>query len=419
MKINLFFSVFLCITSISLAVPLPGPGGKDKGKGKQIGSPGQSPPGSPPGSRSHTPTPSEDSDVPLPGRTGSHHDKTKNVVTGHYGDDRLPGHMAHVKENQERYPENRKPMPLASKAEGQQNRKGALHGVAPGHVHPVTKEPLVRDEKPLAMFHNDNRAETTTVMRLPTSESVREGGMTSGMQSTMQKHGSLGQIRVNPGWHPINPDQRIAHEAPARLNSETRNPNAAPPKKPKEQKPKGPAKQRVPKDKKPVDESNTYLIHGHQFPPGHVWKPNETGPPHAGAPVPNKESDRYPPRPQNLEAYRNRNKEPRPVTPPVGNPHPGPKSNDPKHNSDQFNTNLGQFTQGHPKTQRPAQNAASHETPPRLQSHQAAPAPANAPAQHTLPIRPPPPVAHDSRSGSKTGSSSGKPKGPEPKKGRN
>ncbi|PPQ72854.1 hypothetical protein CVT24_001182 [Panaeolus cyanescens] len=306
--------------------------------------------------------------------------------------------MRHVQENQALYPGNRQPMPLASDGQHDQNRKDALRGIQSGHTHKVTGEPLHRDEKQLAMLHNDNHATTTTVKRLPESESRQEGGMASDLKRIMEESGAKGQLRANPGWRPLSPNQRIAHEAPARLGSESRNPpdaNAAPPKK---QKPKAdprvkeeeerrkaegyipttasgttlrhrkgqlPPPEPIKKDKKPKpkDESETNLIKGHQLPAGHRWTPNKTGASHAGAPVPNKDSEnRYPPRPQNIDAHRNRDKTTRPLTPPA-DANPGKKSE-----KEKFDENLAKFNQDHPMVKRPPHKAKVHEAPAQLQT---------------------------------------------------
>lgn len=50
-------------------------------------------------------------ETPLPVRTGVSKDKDGTAL-GHYGDDWIPQHMQYVKDNQEEFPQNKKPFPV-------------------------------------------------------------------------------------------------------------------------------------------------------------------------------------------------------------------------------------------------------------------------------------------------------------------
>lgn len=146
MKSQVFLTFFLAfLASSATAFPAgsddeQGPSKEAKGKGRA-----QSPS---PGGYS-TPSPQDDPSVPLPGRSGTHTDRNTGLVTGFYGDDRMPGHMRHLERNQAANPDNRRPMGLQSNQPGaNQNRPDALRGVPRAPDHRVTKEPQVRDEKP-------------------------------------------------------------------------------------------------------------------------------------------------------------------------------------------------------------------------------------------------------------------------------
>ena len=89
-----------------------------------------------------TPTPQDDPNVPVPGRSGIYHEEGPNRVWFMYGDD-LRVHAEHVKFNQEKYPDNLWPFSLASVSQHYENRKDALRGIP-------TRKGMVRDEKPIA-----------------------------------------------------------------------------------------------------------------------------------------------------------------------------------------------------------------------------------------------------------------------------
>jgi hypothetical protein len=184
MKFISFFTFFVCLVALSNAAPIPSPGNdgnaggsdpKGKGKARQ-----ESTPSPPPGSesswspsRAHTPTPAEDPNVPLPGRSGVHHDPSTGITTLHYGDDHMPEHMGHLQRNHELHRGNCRPMPLASDAEHTRNRNEALHNVPSGGKYRNTDENANRDEKHLAMLSNPHHSTTTTVEKLPASESSK------------------------------------------------------------------------------------------------------------------------------------------------------------------------------------------------------------------------------------------------------
>jgi len=118
-------------------------------------------------------------ETPLPGRTGISRDKDGTVV-GHYGDDWMPQHMQHVKDNQEEYPQNKQPFHV-----NDQTDRGDKTSDKPVANHPVTDEPLNKDEKPQNMQkipggNNDG----TTVQHLPAYES---GGQNPNRLSKINK----------------------------------------------------------------------------------------------------------------------------------------------------------------------------------------------------------------------------------------
>ncbi len=88
------------------------------------------------------------SDEPLPGRSDTSIDEN-GVVTGHYGDDFLFRHMNHVQDNQRGFPQNKEPFDTNPDA-----TSGRIQKIGGSHLRagtdPVTKEPRVKDEKPLA-----------------------------------------------------------------------------------------------------------------------------------------------------------------------------------------------------------------------------------------------------------------------------
>ncbi|KAG6806910.1 hypothetical protein H0H93_002247, partial [Arthromyces matolae] len=199
----------------------------------------------PPPTQQVTPKPEDSPSVPLPGRTGTHTDAVTKVSTLHYGDDREPEHMGHLQRNQEKYPHNRDAMALSSNPD--LNRSNALKNVPPPPKHPVTNKERVRDEKMPAMLHNPHHATSTTVEYLDREESSesmysitlrvemltfestdREGGQTSKLARIMKDGGSnsKAKLRPNPGWLPLDPNQHRGHEAPGKLNSETKMPEA-------------------------------------------------------------------------------------------------------------------------------------------------------------------------------------------------
>ena len=162
MKYFSSFTLFLCLFSLAAAIPVPtggDPAKDDKGKGRAVD----------PSSRPHTPTPEDDPNVPLPGRSGIHTDPHTHVVTMYYGDDALPEHMGHLQRNQDSFPHNRNALPLSTHDD--RNRQNALHNVPAAPPHPVTHEPRVRDEKLPNMLHNPHHQTSTTVEYLPDSES--------------------------------------------------------------------------------------------------------------------------------------------------------------------------------------------------------------------------------------------------------
>lgn len=112
----------------------------------------------------YIPTPADDVDVPLPGKSGVFYHEPNGNAYLYYGDD-TKGHTKHLAMNQELYPENRLPMKHASQAQGQKNRDEALRGI------PARGREVVRDEKPIASLLSKNHAKTTTVQYLPERES--------------------------------------------------------------------------------------------------------------------------------------------------------------------------------------------------------------------------------------------------------
>jgi hypothetical protein len=309
------------------------------------------------------------------------------------------------------------------------------------------------------MLKNKHHSTSTTVEKLPAGESHKEGGLSSHLQSEMEAHGSKGQIRANPGWLTPHPNQRIAHEAPARLpHTQTHRPADpnAPPKKMTKSKPdpavaEAHAKKKaegytpvvgssgmslrhrvgvvappepVKKEPKPAH-GKSNLVPGRVSPPGHLWHPNTHGASHAGAPAPVSEAhtnSRHPPRPQDHDHYMRQQHAAtqaalqRPHTP-VAHPHPGPESHNPAHNTEHFRNNLATFNAAHPP-HAPAHGAHHAEAPARLEhtpqphhdSHTPAPhhnAPST-PHQVTLPHHPAPPHQGSSSGGSKSGKKSGK-----------
>lgn len=106
-------------------------------------------------------------DPPLPGRTDTSVDG--NTVTGFWGDDRIPEHMRHKQDSLAEFPSNGDPVPYDPM--GSRNRDKKLKGIAPAGTHPVTKEPRVLDETPLASQGHPNQDAQTTVRKLPHYES--------------------------------------------------------------------------------------------------------------------------------------------------------------------------------------------------------------------------------------------------------
>jgi hypothetical protein len=122
----------------------------DKGKGRAQDDP----------PRANTPTPNDDPEVPLPGRSGWYRDPNTGLTTAFYGDDQMPNHMRHTDRNQQLHPSNRDPMPINT---GPSNRPDALRNIPPAPAHPVTKDSRVKDEKPPNMFKIPNSKTQTTV----------------------------------------------------------------------------------------------------------------------------------------------------------------------------------------------------------------------------------------------------------------
>lgn len=230
----------------------------------------------------------------------------------------------------------------------------------------------------------------------------------------MQAHGSKGQLRANPGWLTPASHQRIAHEAPATLNSETRRPGAPawdPKKKTttssssrskpdpevlaeqarkkaegyapvagnkqlrqrKGVEPPPPPVRKAPKPKS----GESHLTPGRVGPPGHLWHPNAQGASHTGAPAPLSESfsqGRHPPRPQNqahllsqkLQSHAAEQAALQHGHSAPANPHPGPNLHNVAHDTEHFRNNLAKFNAAHPP-HAPAHGAHTAEAPGRLQ----------------------------------------------------
>ncbi|KAH9478233.1 hypothetical protein JR316_0008686 [Psilocybe cubensis] len=258
---------------------------------------------------------------PLPGRYDQHYDSETGIVTAYYGDDKLPEHMAHVQFNQALHPENRKPMPVADSETNRLNRANALRGIphgGPFREYAPSLGDRVRDEKQPAMFDNEHHSTTTTVQYVPDRESTAEGGLLNGAKRLMIQHNALGTVRANPGWLPLDPKQRIGHEAPARLNSQTQKPKdeekASNTKSKKKKvvlkKLRIPKSSRAKKARSRNTRKKSYLHPGRVAEKDHVWKPENFQPSkddhasHFGAPVPISNSDtRQPPRPQDRAHY--------------------------------------------------------------------------------------------------------------------
>ncbi|KAG6849821.1 hypothetical protein H0H93_004770 [Arthromyces matolae] len=248
----------------------------------------------------------------------------------------MPEHTGHLQRNQAEFPHNRDPMPLSRNSDV--NRYNALYNIQPAPKHPLTGNDRVKDEKMPAMFDNPHHGTSTTVEYLDRTESNREGGQLSQLAAIMKKEGpdALGQLRPNPGWLPLDHDQRRGHEAPARLNSETRKPSNKPMKpsdklkkdkvkkveitrkkmqkagytpragnmKLRHRKQMDDPKKRVPRKQKKLKVSGANNLRPHYVaPPGHVWRPSDgsTSPSHAG--VPAQPEPRRPPRPYDYNHY--------------------------------------------------------------------------------------------------------------------
>lgn len=125
------FASILLLSSSTFALPVPGNNKK-----------------TPSGSTSSQAAPKDPAapEDPLPGRTAVTQDST-GLVTGHYGDDFLPQHMRHVQDNQDEFPQNKEPFDY--NPFGAKERPQKIGGASVG-PHPVTGEPRVKDEKPLA-----------------------------------------------------------------------------------------------------------------------------------------------------------------------------------------------------------------------------------------------------------------------------
>lgn len=122
-----------------------------------------------------------------------------------------------------------------------------------------------------------------------------------------------GQLRSNPGWLPLHPDQRRGHEAPGRLPGQAiRYRIIKTPPWPHKNEVRYKKQKAVKKVKKqndrPLEElyKTTNLRPGRLLPEEHIWKPSdgEHRASHFGAPghLPSAEQ-RYPPRHQNYAHY--------------------------------------------------------------------------------------------------------------------
>ncbi|TLD28382.1 hypothetical protein PspLS_04099 [Pyricularia sp. CBS 133598] len=203
---------------------------------------------------------------PLPGRSGGYPQQLRDgrmVFTDAYGDDKLPGHMQHVEDHQEKFDTAGKVYPHGGSA-SRIRREREHDRLPPPGRHPVTGESLVKDEKSAASRNDPDFRTETSYRGLAYSESGgyskklyvednpndpngygydkwknsgdmylnaerrsgakiynTEAGLTKGSSSAMKTGRFDGStMEPNRGWHALG-DQRRAHEEPSRIRRGT------------------------------------------------------------------------------------------------------------------------------------------------------------------------------------------------------
>lgn len=158
-------TLFLCFGLLISALPLPFPSSDHEITPRQVafdkrtGNDNQPNIPGPP----KTPTPEDDPEVPVPGKSGVYYQRKKNLVWFMYGDD-LREHAEHIMLNHKKNPVNRLPMKLAGIKEHHDNRQNALRGIP-------TQPEMARDEKPPAAFQYPASGTDPTVIMAPIRES--------------------------------------------------------------------------------------------------------------------------------------------------------------------------------------------------------------------------------------------------------
>ncbi|KAI7916584.1 hypothetical protein M0657_008535 [Pyricularia oryzae] len=175
----------------------------------------------------------------LPGRTTWYKEKQTNQIVRCYGDDMMPEHMRHVQESQRDFPGNADEYTLLPGRKGLRGKR--LEKLPSAGRNLQSGVSRVKDEKTTNHLDNKNWREDTTIRPLSRLESgiagrksfaeLRDGpsqkkqaaafrAATEKYRAAENRQGSGNTNPVysaNPGWLSLDPGQRRAHEAPARL----------------------------------------------------------------------------------------------------------------------------------------------------------------------------------------------------------
>ena len=154
---------------VFLRVRANDPPKQDKGKGRPR-TPSDPPKGA-------TPTPNDDTEVPLPGRSGWYNYPQTGLTTGFYGDDYKPEHLRHLDRNQQQWPSNLSPMRLAKDVFGREKnpqRTNALRNIPAAPPNPISGRKRVIDEKMPNFLYNPNHDTQTSSEYRDRQESTSE-----------------------------------------------------------------------------------------------------------------------------------------------------------------------------------------------------------------------------------------------------
>ncbi|KAH9436220.1 hypothetical protein MCOR27_009052 [Pyricularia oryzae] len=147
----------------------------------------------------------------LPGRTTWYKEKQTNQIVRCYGDDMMPEHMRHVQESQRDFPGNADEYTFLPGRKGlRELRDGPSQKKQAAAFRAAT-------EKYRAAENRQGSGNTNPVYSDEASLIKNAEEMGRELNRNRQGEKSTQRDQANPGWLSLDPGQRRAHEAPARL----------------------------------------------------------------------------------------------------------------------------------------------------------------------------------------------------------